>query len=42
MQFAEELPGKQLITLRIPDDFKFMDPELVDLLRIELATHLDL
>jgi len=40
-QFPEELHGKPLITLRIPDDFQFMDPELVELLRGRLAEHLE-
>ncbi len=41
-RFPEEIAGKPPITLRIPDDFQFMDPELVALLRTELAAHLDL
>ena len=41
-KFPEELARKQLVTLRIPDDFQFMDRELVALLRTELAAHLDL
>ena len=40
-QFPEDLAGKPLVTLRIPDDFTFMDPELVELLKAELAAHLD-
>jgi predicted protein tyrosine phosphatase len=40
-RFPEEAAGKQVITLRIPDDFRFMDPALLDLLRTELAAHLD-
>ena len=40
-QFPEELAGKQLVTLRIPDDFTFMDPALVEFLRTELAAHLN-
>jgi predicted protein tyrosine phosphatase len=40
-QFPEDLAGKPLVILRIPDDFQFMDPELVALLRTELAEHLD-
>jgi predicted protein tyrosine phosphatase len=38
--FPEELEGKRIITLRIPDDFQFMAPELVTLLRTELSSHL--
>jgi predicted protein tyrosine phosphatase len=41
-QFAGEIGDKPLITLRIPDDYTFMDPALIELLRIELAAHLDL
>jgi predicted protein tyrosine phosphatase len=39
-RFAAELAGKRMITLRIPDNYKFMDPELVRLLQVELAHHL--
>jgi predicted protein tyrosine phosphatase len=39
-KFPEELAGKRLITLRIPDDYQFMDPELVALLKEELSSHL--
>lgn len=41
-KFPGELAGKQLVTLRIPDDFPFMDPVLIELLRTELAAHLEL
>jgi predicted protein tyrosine phosphatase len=41
-KFAEELGEKPLITLRIPDDYPFMDPALVDLLKTELSEHLEL
>ena len=40
--FPQEIAGKDLVILRIPDDFQFMDPELIDLLRTELSTHLEL
>ena len=40
--FPEELAGKTLITLRIPDDHDFMDPTLVELLRTALSAHLQL
>jgi predicted protein tyrosine phosphatase len=39
-KFAEEAAGKRVITLRIPDNYKFMDPALVELLQAELARHL--
>ncbi|HEY0863200.1 MAG TPA: hypothetical protein VGD97_03780 [Lacunisphaera sp.] len=41
-RFPEEITGKRLITLRIPDNFHFMDPELIELLRAELAANLEL
>ncbi|MBI5767628.1 MAG: protein tyrosine phosphatase [Verrucomicrobia bacterium] len=41
-RFAEALADKPLIVLRIPDEFEFMDPALTELLRSELAAHLDL
>ncbi|MEO5959389.1 MAG: protein tyrosine phosphatase, partial [Opitutaceae bacterium] len=41
-RFASDLGEKPLTVLRIPDDFQFMDPALLDLLRSELAEHLDL
>ncbi|HEY0946282.1 MAG TPA: protein tyrosine phosphatase [Opitutaceae bacterium] len=41
-RFPEELAGKRLITLRIPDDYAFMDAELIALLRSELAAYVDL
>lgn len=40
-RFAAELGAKPLIVLRIPDDFRFMDPDLIALLETELAPHLD-
>ena len=41
-KFPEELAGKQLVTLRIPDDYTFMDPALIEVLRAELGAHLEL
>lgn len=40
-RFAEELAGKPLIVLRIPDDYRFQDPALIELLQSELAAHLE-
>ena len=40
-RFPEELADKRIITLRIPDDYTFMDPVLIELLRTELAAHLE-
>lgn len=41
-RFATELADKPLIVLRIPDDFEYMDPTLIELLRSELSEHLEL
>ena len=41
-RFPEALAEKTPVVLGIPDDFEFMDPELVELLRTELAAHLTL
>ncbi|MBC7366328.1 MAG: protein tyrosine phosphatase [Undibacterium sp.] len=41
-RFAAELVDKPLITLRIPNDYALMDPALIELLRRELAAHVDL
>jgi len=39
-KFKEELAGKPIINLRIPDKFQFLDAVLQDLLRERLAEHL--
>ncbi|MBX0289246.1 protein tyrosine phosphatase [Hymenobacter sp. HSC-4F20] len=39
-KFREELAGKRIINLRIPDKFQFMDHILLDLLRERLREHL--
>jgi predicted protein tyrosine phosphatase len=41
-RFAPELSEKPLIVLRIPDEFQYMEPALVELLRSELSDHLEL
>ena len=41
-RFAEVLGDKPIIVLRIPDDYGFMDPALLELLRSELAAYLEL
>lgn len=39
-RFRAALGGKRIICLDIPDDFAFMQPELVALLETKLARHL--
>lgn len=38
-QFSAALAGKPVCVLDIPDEFQFMDPDLIDLLRQQLASH---
>jgi predicted protein tyrosine phosphatase len=40
--FPETLAGKPLHNLRIPDDFEFMDPALVEMLRTGVSNNLNL
>jgi predicted protein tyrosine phosphatase len=39
-RFREELNGKRVVVLGIPDHFCYMDPALVDLLRRKVTPHL--
>lgn len=39
-RFRKALNGKRLICLDIPDDYAFMDPELIALLNARLTRHL--
>ena len=39
-KFADALRGKQLVNLRIPDNYQFQDPALVAMLRQRRAAHL--
>ena len=38
-KFPHALAGKRVITLHIPDDYEFMQPELLDELRGRLGPH---
>jgi predicted protein tyrosine phosphatase len=38
-KFPESLTGKKVICLRIPDDYGFNDPDLIDLLKANLSSH---
>ena len=40
-KFGPALDGKQIVTLHIPDDYQFMQPELIDELQTKVAQHLD-
>ena len=41
-RFSEALQDKPIICLHIPDDYGFMDPELIEELRAKLEPHIDL
>lgn len=41
-KFPRALEGKQVITLHIPDEYGFMQPELLDELRGKLGPHVHL
>ena len=41
-KFAEAISGKRVICLRIPDDFTYNDPDLIDLLKANLSPYLPL
>jgi predicted protein tyrosine phosphatase len=40
-KFREEIRGKQVITLNIPDDFDFMQPELIEILEHRLGEYFE-
>jgi predicted protein tyrosine phosphatase len=42
LKFADALEDKPVVCLHIPDDYEFMDPELVEELRAKLALHVTL
>jgi predicted protein tyrosine phosphatase len=37
--FQAQLRGKRVVCLGIPDDYQFMQPELVDLLEAKVSKH---
>lgn len=41
-KFPEALAEKRVITLNIPDDYAFMQPELIDAIEAGVAPHLDM
>jgi predicted protein tyrosine phosphatase len=42
LKFPEALEGKHVVCLHIPDDYAFMEPDLLDALRANLAGHITL
>ncbi|MEQ8637965.1 low molecular weight protein tyrosine phosphatase family protein [Gimesia maris] len=39
-KFGDRLAGREVICLNIPDNYKFMDPALIDLLLEKLSSHI--
>ena len=40
-KFGEALVGKEVICLHIPDDYRYMEPALVDELKVKLTDYID-
>jgi predicted protein tyrosine phosphatase len=40
--FPEALEGKRIICLNIPDEYRYMEPALIDELKTELSQHVQL
>jgi predicted protein tyrosine phosphatase len=41
-KFPEAMQDKRVICLHIPDDYEFMQPDLIDELRAKLGPHVNL
>ena len=41
-KFPDALDGKRVVCLHIPDDYEFMQPDLLDELRAKLVHHVTL
>lgn len=39
-KFSEEISDKRVVCLHIPDDYQFMQPELIELLQASVTPHL--
>ena len=42
LKFPAALEGKRVVCLHIPDEFEFMEPDVLDALRANLAGHITL
>lgn len=42
IKFGDDLDGKQIVNLNIPDDYEFMDAGLIDALLTQVGEYLDL
>jgi predicted protein tyrosine phosphatase len=41
-KFGAALDGKRVIALHIPDEYQFMQPELIDELKIKVVQHIEI
>ena len=41
-KFPDSLTGKKVICLQIPDNYRYMEPELVEILQAKLSPHLEM
>jgi predicted protein tyrosine phosphatase len=41
-KFSNMLNSKQIICLDIPDDYKFMDEELIEILKLRISEHIEI
>jgi predicted protein tyrosine phosphatase len=41
-KFGAALDGKRVIALHIPDEYQFMQPELIDELKIKVGQHIEI
>ena len=39
-KYSQELAGKRVICLNIPDEYRFMQPDLIELLEAAVPSHL--
>jgi len=39
-KFSDAIAGKPLVCLHIPDEFEYNDPELIELLKMNLSPHI--
>ncbi len=40
-KYGDLLQGKEIVCLHIPDDFRFMDSELIEILKVKLSEYIE-
>jgi predicted protein tyrosine phosphatase len=38
-KFSEAVAGKKIVCLHVPDEYQYMDPELIEILKAKLSGH---